>query len=56
MKLGWAGANNGGADQMTDVTFRDLGRVAWGPTLKLAIARGVSSALVITTLMTLLGI
>lgn len=38
---------------MTDITFRELGRVAWGPTMKLAYARSTASSLVITLLMTL---
>lgn len=40
-----------GADSMADFSWRDLPRVAWGPTFKLSLARGVASALIITPFM-----
>lgn len=40
---------------MSDVSLKDLGRVDWPPTLRLAAARGISSAAVVTLLMVLVG-
>ncbi|HEX8301476.1 hypothetical protein [Sphingomonas sp.] len=36
---------------MTDVTLQDIGRVAWGPTMKLAFGRSIAASCVITPLM-----
>jgi hypothetical protein len=40
---------------MAGVTIRDLGKVQWAPTLKLALGRSIASGLVITLLMGLSG-
>src|SRR5688572_12346118 len=40
---------------MTGMTMSDLGRVQWLPTLKLALARSVASAAVLTVVMALFG-
>jgi len=40
---------------MAGMTMSDLGRIQWGPTLKLALGRSVSSAMVLTVLVGLFG-